>query len=455
MAGQWLGAPIDGDPLKRARLLRKVQDLVLSGQVTAEMLAESQDGRAIVREVVLDSWMRCASAGVDPARPVPRMLSESEAADRFATHPLSRVLPLLQSMLGDVADDARHLVVLSDASGLLLWADGHPKMLEAAAIAHFLPGGLCSEVAAGTNAVGTTLVLDHPVQVFSAEHFCSMLHGWTCAAAPIHDPATGRLLGAVNLSGSFRTAHPHSLSLITAIARAAESHLALEAAREDEHHRARYLALVTRGSKQASGLVDKSGRVVVSSPPGWLGDHIDVPPEGGRFTLSSGVGAVAEPLDSGQASIVWKVGSSSEPPKAALRLEGLGRRRATLSQGGGTVELSPRHSEILTLLALNPEGMSGKDLATQIYGSNAKSVSVRAEMSRLRKLLGCLLMADPYRLVADVEADFLDVERLLDEGEEEAAAELHPGPLLERSKAPLIIEARERIENRLRPPVEA
>jgi hypothetical protein len=57
VAGQWLGAPIDGDPLKRARLLRKVQDLVLSGQVTAEMLAESQDGRAIVREVVLDSWM--------------------------------------------------------------------------------------------------------------------------------------------------------------------------------------------------------------------------------------------------------------------------------------------------------------------------------------------------------------------------------------------------------------
>jgi hypothetical protein len=99
--------------------------------------------------------------------------------------------------------------------------------------------------------------------------------------------------------------------------------------------------------------------------------------------------------------------------------------------------------------------MSGKDLATQIYGSNAKSVSVRAEMSRLRKLLGCLLMADPYRLVADVEADFLEVERLLDQGEVDAAVELHAGPLLERSTAPMIVEARERIADRLHPASDA
>ena len=446
MASRWLSASVDADPIERARLLRRAQEAVFNGQ-----------GRpGILRQIVLDSWLRSAQAGVDPTRPAPRIISESEAAARLSSHPLGEIVPIVRTMLGAVAQDARHIVVISDARGMLLSAEGHPEMLDAAATNHFLPGALLSETAVGTNAVGTTLYLDHPLQIFSAEHFNSLFHGWTCSAAPIHDPRTGTLLGAIDLSGNFRTAHPHSVSLVTAVARLGETHLALDAARRDAYLRDRYLALVMRDSHRPSALVTRSGRVVVSSPPSWLSDSVKVPPETDRFTLPSGDDVTVEALENGEGFMLWKVDRTRPAPsQPKLRILALGRRRAALEQIGGMVELSPRHSEILTLLALHAEGLSGEELAFEIYGANVKAVTIRAEMSRLRRLLGCLLIGNPYRLVADIDADFLEVERLVRAGDLDAATRCYRGPLLARSRVPGIVEARERLECALRPDVVA
>ena len=442
MASRWLSASVDADPIERARMLRKAHELVFNGH-----------GRpGIVREIVLDSWLRSANAGVDPTRPAPRIISEKEAAAKLASHPLGQVVPIVRTMLGAVAQDARHIVVISDADGMLLSAEGHPQMLDAAAVNHFLPGGLLSEATAGTNAVGTTLYLDHPLQIFSAEHFSSLFHGWTCSAAPVHDPGTGAILGAIDLSGNFRTAHPHSVSLVTAVARLAESHLALEAARRDTYLRDRYVALVMRDSRRPTALVEKTGRVVVARPPAGRPDRLEVPAGTDRFTLRSGDEVAVEELENGEAYLLWKVDvGTPAPPRPALRLLALGRRRAMLEQIGGSVELSPRHSEILTLLAMHPEGLTGEELAFEIYGENVKAVTIRAEMSRLRRLLGCLLLAAPYRLVADIDADFLEVERLVAAGDTAQAGRRYPGPLLVRSRVPRIIEARERLDRALRP----
>jgi hypothetical protein len=440
MANRWLSASVDADPIERARMLRRAQEAVFHGG----------DRPQILREIVLDSWRRSARAGVDPTRPAPRIISAGEAAERLASHPLAAVLPLVRTLLGAVAQEARHIVVISDANGLLLYAEGHPQVLDAAAINHFVPGALLSERAAGTNAVGTTLYLDHPLQIFSAEHFNRRFHGWTCSAAPVHDPSTGALLGAIDLSGGFRTAHPHSVSLVAAVARLAETELALEAARRDAHLRDRYLALVMRDEHRPSALVTRSGRIVVSSPPSWLGEAVGVPAETDRFTLPSGDEVAVEALENGEAFVLWKVGNGRPAPaRPRLRILALGRHRAALVQIGGTVELSRRHSEILTLLALHPEGLSGEQLAWQIHGAKVKAVTIRAEMSRLRRLLGCRLIAAPYRLVADVEADFLEVDRLVRAGELGAASRRYGGPLLPASTVPRIVQARERLERAL------
>ena len=59
--------------------------------------------------------------------------------------------------------------------------------------------------------------------------------------------------------------------------------------------------------------------------------------------------------------------------------------------GNWSHRLSPRHAELLLLLALNPDGLTAAELSTELFGSLDHAVAVRAEMSRLRKHLGGVL----------------------------------------------------------------
>lgn len=433
----WAAVRTDVDLLAWARLLRRAHDLALRRGTSA----------AIVREIVASSWMRCISAGVDPERPAPRMLDQPHVTARLQAHPLHGQLPLIRSMLGDAIDAGEYLMALSDADGVLLWADGHSAALQRAEKPHFLPGFLCSEAAVGTNAVGTALVLDQPVQIFSAEHFSRLLHAWTCAAAPIHDPETHRTLGAINVSGSYRSTHPHSLSLVCAVARAVEAGLAQEALRRDERLKSAYVERVALTSRRRSALVTADGRIVMSLPAGWMRERVEIPADGGVVSVSPGIDVIADPIDDGRAHILWQIANGrAGVPRPKLGLQALGRPRCSVSMLGRQSDLGLRHSEILVLLALNPQGLSGKELAVHLYGTPDKRVTVRAEMSRLRKLLGPMLAANPYRLVAQVRADFLGIQQLLDEGRRGAAAERYAGPLLPRSEVPAIAAARRALD---------
>lgn len=64
---------------------------------------------------------------------------------------------------------------------------------------------------------------------------------------------------------------------------------------------------------------------------------------------------------------------------------------------------SPRHAEILSHLAAHPAGVSAAQLSQHLFGTAARTVTVRAEISRLRKRLGGLLVANPYRFADGVQ----------------------------------------------------
>ena len=113
---------------------------------------------------------------------------------------------------------------VTDPAGHLLWVEGDRTTRRLAERISLVPGALWSESAAGTNAMGTSLAVDHAVQVFSAEHVRASLHGWTCAAAPLHAARTGTLMGCVDLTGPANTVHPHSLALVSAAAVAVGHH---------------------------------------------------------------------------------------------------------------------------------------------------------------------------------------------------------------------------------------
>ncbi len=59
--------------------------------------------------------------------------------------------------------------------------------------------------------------------------------------------------------------------------------------------------------------------------------------------------------------------------------------------------------------------MTGEQLGVQLYGDEANPITLRAEMARLRRLLGDELLASrPYRLRIPVRADFVELAQLLE-----------------------------------------
>jgi hypothetical protein len=140
----------------------------------------------------------------------------------------------------------------------------------------------------------------------------------------------------------------------------------------------------------------------------------------------------------------------------AVTLEALGRRESLLTVDDGRghlsrLRLSPRHSEILLLLASAPRGLSGDELAVLLYEEDNSASTLRAELNRLRHLLGEELLASrPYRLVAELTADWLAVEAHLAAGDVAGALRAYRGPLLPRSTAPGVVRLREDVENALR-----
>ena len=356
----WLAVEAGADVTAHQRSLRRVHELYFTG---------AREARAL-RSVIDASWRRSRRAGVEPEAPdgcAPFALDGDALAERRRRSGLEPALPALRDLLGAHARDARHLLIVTDAAGHLLWVEGDRATRALAERVALAPGAVWSEDAAGTNAMGTSLAVDHAVQVFSAEHVRAAVHGWTCSAAPLHDPASGGLLGTVDLTGPANTVHPHSLALVRAAALAVGPLLVATAA-----------------------------------------------------------------------------------PAASLRIRALGTDRAEIQLAGRPVVLSRRHSEIVVLLAAHPLGLSAEQLALELFGEHGKPVSVRAELSRLRRVLGTALDADPYRLTVPVDADFHDAERAVHEGRAAAALAHYGGPLLPRSEAPGIAELRRGLDAAVR-----
>lgn len=187
---------------RHARMLSRLHDAVLSGDARPGDTARG-------RRLVTRSWDRVRAQGVDPdAGEPPGPLDAAVVEQRRATSPLAPVLPALRAALTSVAEDARHVMVVCDADGVLLWREGSTAVRRRADALGFTEGAEWSERSVGTNAIGTALAEGGPVQIFSAEHFVRSHHGWTCTAAPVHDPRSGELLGVVDLSGPAETVHP-------------------------------------------------------------------------------------------------------------------------------------------------------------------------------------------------------------------------------------------------------
>ncbi|MET0519803.1 MAG: GAF domain-containing protein, partial [Burkholderiaceae bacterium] len=133
----------------------------------------------------------------------------------------AQALPVMD-MLYEQLTHAQSMVLLTDASGVILHALGDPGFLDRAQQIALAPGALWAEANKGTNAIGTALMTESPTLVHGQEHFLRAMHFLTCSAAPIFDHK-GALLGVLDVSGDRRSYHPHTLALAGMSARLIEN----------------------------------------------------------------------------------------------------------------------------------------------------------------------------------------------------------------------------------------
>ncbi len=430
--------PVDNDPLERARELKRLHTAVLSGNGATAQL----------RPVVWQSWRRSLGAHVDPDRHEPASsLPSGDLRQHRDAHPFATMLPMLRETLLGEADEASQVMILTDANGHILWREGKAQVQRDAEAVRLTEGTSWAEESIGTNAMGTALAAETPVQIHSAEHLVRTYHSWTCAASPVHCPDTGRLIGALDISGPLHTMHPALLSLVTTSARLVESQLRLLTNQQDEAVRTRNEHHLTRLGGQPGALLSSSGRVLSCEPRQWLTPGRRIPLGGaeGAVLLDDGTEAELEPLPEGYL-LRARQRTPDPAPRPLLALSLLGDGVPTATVDGHRQELTLRHAEILALLAMHPRGLTAEQLTLLLHGEQGNPTTVRAEIHRLRNCVHPqVLRTRPYRITADVTSDFGTLREELHSGDVNAALDEHHGLLLPRSESPGIRREREEL----------
>lgn len=189
-----------GQRLKRARELFFAQ-------------GELPDG--LVDPVILRSWERCRRYGLDETG----FFRSSDGLDRIALkteQERNRAMirysrPIMEHVYEQIRE-SNSMVILADASGLLLDTVGDPDFVTRAQRIALSCGASWDENNVGTNAIGTVLAEEAPTAIFGSEHFLDQNGFLTCCASPIFGP-DGRLLGVFDISGDYRNPQRHTLGL--------------------------------------------------------------------------------------------------------------------------------------------------------------------------------------------------------------------------------------------------
>jgi len=352
-------------PAEYARTLRAAHEATISGHPDPHL-----------SPALIKSWQRSLALGINPDQHRPLHRHEvTEARALSAGHRLATVMPALSHLLADETVTGRHLLIVTDHEGEVLWRVGSKQALRLADSLEFVEGADWSESGIGTNAISEALVTGAPAQLFSAEHLVRTHHDWACTASPIRDPLSGEIVGVLDVSGPFESVTADSLQLVRCGVRLAEELL--------------------RSAAVPNGDV----RPPVHSAPR---DH--------RARRDGGV----------QSQLVLRL--LGDAPSAAL-------------DGGSRRPLTLRRAEIMALLASRDQGWSADELAYEIHGDTGTGAAIRTEMHRIRHILGDVLEANPYRFdsTVNVVTDASVVAAHLRDGRVAEAFTAYSAKLLTRS----------------------
>ncbi|WP_213959107.1 sigma-54-dependent Fis family transcriptional regulator [Variovorax sp. dw_954] len=177
------------------------------------------------------SWARSRGAGVWNAGPAPMSSAQLREHRESSRLLIESAQPELDA-LAEHAIGQGCVVIVTDASGVILDEIGSPEFLPKAQRVALLPGVEWSERQCGTNAIGTVLVERHPLAVLGGEHFLAGNGGLGCAAAPIFN-GRGEIAGVLDISGDAVRIDGHTLGLVRMASQQIEHRMMLSRSRGD------------------------------------------------------------------------------------------------------------------------------------------------------------------------------------------------------------------------------
>lgn len=179
-----------------------------------ERFVERGDVSESLRSDVIASWKRSAEFQVSIESDAAPLVAERDVFQHRSIHNLlSKCARPVFDRASKFLDESISMMILTDAEGLIIETMGDDRAVGAGREIHLEHGGKWSEADIGTNAIGTAVAMARPVQINGAEHFCTKVQCWTCAAAPICHPSDGEILGVVDISGPAKYFSPQSLAL--------------------------------------------------------------------------------------------------------------------------------------------------------------------------------------------------------------------------------------------------
>ena len=261
------------------------------------------------------SWLRSEQYGVPHDEVVP-VFTGSIDSGSLLYECASHVLTGLQST---IANEPVSLMV-ADRDGLVLARlCSDSAILRSLDQVHLAPGFYYDERHAGTNGLGLSLADRAPSLVRAADHYCSGLRGYTCAAVPVMDP-TGDLAGSINLT----TWSDSSSDLLLGLAQAAA------------------------GATSALMLARTAGRTMPPPPRGEVFHVVagHATPDTADPCVSAGWTAAVDRAATASAAgrvslVVGEAGSGKATAAALARRRGAPRQRVLLARAPGAADVGP------------------------------------------------------------------------------------------------------------------
>jgi transcriptional regulator of acetoin/glycerol metabolism len=186
-----------------------------------EQFLLGEEPSAPIRDEIFTSWRRSALSGADPDIATFPYSSDLDVGGRL-TRAAYPVLDRLAERLGDT--NTAVLLADKDARILNRWA-ADPELLRMMDRSDSAPGFSLIEDVCGTNGLGSVVEERRAMYVRGPEHFAERFINYACYGAPIINPVTSRLEGAVTLVCHTLDASPLMMPFVQETSAAIEARL--------------------------------------------------------------------------------------------------------------------------------------------------------------------------------------------------------------------------------------